>query len=255
MCGRFVITSPPAALRQVFGYLDQPNFPPRHNIAPTQPVPVVIVENGVRHFRLMRWGLLPAWVKDPGKFTLLINARSETVLEKPAFRNAIRRRRCLIPADGYYEWQGLQKPRRPYFIHRRDGAPIGLAGLTETWVGPNGEELDTVAIVTAAASVDLAVLHHRVPVSINPGDFARWLDCSDDSVESVLALLTAPAEGEFAWHEVSTRVNHVANDDAQLVLPITAEERAAEEPKPAKRAGPRKPAAAPSGDDGQGSLF
>ena len=91
MCGRFVITSPPAALRQIFGYLEQPNFPPRHNIAPTQPVPVVIVENGVRHFRLMRWGLLPAWVKDPGKFTLLINARSETVAEKPAFKNAIRR--------------------------------------------------------------------------------------------------------------------------------------------------------------------
>ena len=105
MCGRFVITSPPAALRQIFGYLDQPNFPPRYNIAPTQPIPVVIIENGVRHFRLMRWGLLPAWVKDPRKFTLLINARAETVLEKPAFKNAIKRRRCLIPADGYYEWQ------------------------------------------------------------------------------------------------------------------------------------------------------
>ena len=102
MCGRFVITSPPEALRQIFGYLEQPNFPPRHNIAPTQPVPVVIVENGARHFRLMRWGLIPAWIKDPRKFTLLINARSETVTEKPAFKNAIRRRRCLIPADGYY---------------------------------------------------------------------------------------------------------------------------------------------------------
>ena len=171
MCGRFVITSPPAALRQIFGYLEQPNFPPRHNIAPTQPVPVVIVENGVRHFRLMRWGLLPAWVKDPRKFSLLINARSETVAEKPAFKNAIRRRRCLIPADGYYEWQGSAKPKRPYFIHRRDGQPIGLAGLAETWVGPNGEELDTVAIVTAAASADLSVLHHRVPVTIHPERF------------------------------------------------------------------------------------
>ena len=128
MCGRFVITSPPAALRQIFGYLEQPNFPPRHNIAPTQPIPVVIVENGIRHFRLMRWGLLPAWVKDPRKFTLLINARSETVAEKPAFKNAIRRRRCLIPADGYYEWQGSEKPKRPYFIHRRDGAADGAGG-------------------------------------------------------------------------------------------------------------------------------
>jgi len=202
----------------------------------------------------MRWGLLPAWVKDPRKFTLLINARSETAAEKPAFKNAIRRRRCLIPADGYYEWQGSAKPKRPYFIHRRDGQPIGLAGLAETWVGPNGEELDTVAIVTAPASRDLSVLHHRVPVTIAPGDFERWLDCRDDSAEDVMALLSAPEEGVFAWHEVSTRVNRVANDDEQLILPITAEQRVAEEPQPAKKA-PRKPAAVATEDDGQGSLF
>ena len=150
-----------------------------HNIAPTQPIPVVILENGGRHFRLMRWGLVPAWVKDPRKFTLLINARSETVLEKPAFKNAIKRRRCLIPADGYYEWQAAGGRKRPYFIYRRDGQPFGLAGLAETWVGPNGEEVDTVAIVTAPASPDLAVLHHRVPVTIAPDDFERWLDGRD----------------------------------------------------------------------------
>ena len=255
MCGRFVITSPPAALRQIFGYVEQPNFPPRHNIAPTQPIPVVIVENGIRHFRLMRWGLLPAWVKDPRKFTLLINARAETVQEKPAFKNAIKRRRCLIPADGYYEWQASESRKRPYFIHRRDGAPIGLAGLAETWIGPNGEELDTVAIVTAPASADLAVLHDRVPVTIEPGDFDRWLDCSDDDAEAVMALLVAPGDGCFVWHEISTRVNRAANDDAQLMLPITAEEMAAEAPKLAKKASQRKPAVAASDDDGQGSLF
>jgi putative SOS response-associated peptidase YedK len=254
MCGRFVITSPPAALRQIFGYVEQPNFPPRHNIAPTQPIPVVIIENGARHFRLMRWGLLPAWVKDVRKFTLLINARSETVKEKPAFRNAMKRRRCLIPADGYYEWQATGKRKRPYFIHRRDGAPIGLAGLAETWIGPNGEELDTVAIVTAPASADLASLHHRVPVTIAADDFERWLDCRDDDAETVMALLTPPAEGAFVWHEVSTRVNRVANDDAQLILPITPEEREAEGPKPAKKPVPRKPVPVAS-DDGQGSLF
>jgi putative SOS response-associated peptidase YedK len=242
-------------LRQIFGYVEQPNFPPRHNIAPTQPIPVVIVENGVRHFRLMRWGLLPAWVKDPAKFTLLINARAETVLEKPAFKNAMKRRRCLIPADGYYEWRASETRKRPYFIHRGDGAPIGLAGLAETWIGPNGEELDTVAIVTAAASADLAVLHHRVPVTIAPDDFDRWLDCRDDNAATVVALLTSPREREFVWHEVSTRVNRVANDDAQLILPITAEEREAEAPKPAKKASQRKPAPVTSGDDGQGSLF
>src|SRR5208282_4909424 len=106
-------------------------------------------------FRLMRWGLLPAWVKDPRKFTLLINARAETVLEKPAFKNAIRRRRCLIPSDGYYEWRPAAGRKQPYFIYRRDGRPFGLAAIAESWMGPNGEELDTVAIVTAAASEDL----------------------------------------------------------------------------------------------------
>ena len=253
MCGRFVITSPPAALRAMFGYAEQPNFPPRHNIAPTQPIPVVMIENGARHFRLMRWGLLPAWVKDPRKFTLLINARSETVQDKPAFRNAMKRRRCLIPADGYYEWHTADGRKRPFFIHRRDGEPFGLAGLAETWIGPNGEELDTVAIVTAAASPDLAVLHHRVPVTIAPDDFARWLDCAAFEVEAAMALLHAPEEGEFAWHEVSTRVNRVVNDDAQLTLPISDEQRAAEAPPPKKTVA--RKAAPPPEDDGQGSLF
>lgn len=253
MCGRFVITSPPEALRQIFGYLEQPNFPPRHNIAPTQPIPVVIVENGARHFRLMRWGLIPTWIKDLRKFALLINARSESVTEKPAFKNAIRRRRCLVPADGYYEWHVADGRKRPYFIHRRDSDPFGLAGLAETWIGPNGEELDTVAIVTAPASADLTVLHHRVPVTIAASDFERWLDCREDDAEAAMTLLMPPREGEFVWHEVSIRVNHVANDDAQLILPITDEERAAEAPKPAKRAaGKRAPTAT---DDGQGSLF
>src|SRR4029078_9977104 len=145
MCGRFVITSPPAAIRQVFGYAEQPNFPPRFNVAPTQPGPVVILERGARHFRLMRWWLVPSWVKDPRKFSLLINARRETVQEKPAFKNAVRRRRCLIPADGYYEWHVEEWRKRPYFIHRGDGALFGLAALAETWVGPNGEETDSVA--------------------------------------------------------------------------------------------------------------
>jgi len=253
MCGRFVITSPPAALRAMFGYAEQPNFPPRHNIAPTQPIPVVMIENGARHFRLMRWGLLPAWVKDPRKFTLLINARSETVQDKPAFKNAIKRRRCLIPADGYYEWHTADGRKRPFFIHRSDGQPFGLAGLAETWIGPNGEELDTVAIVTAAASPDLAVLHHRVPVTIAPDAFARWLDCAAFDVEAAMALLHAPEEGEFAWHEVSARVNRVVNDDAQLTLPISDEQRAAEAPPPKKTVA--RKAAPPPEDDGQGSLF
>jgi len=255
MCGRFVITSPPAAVREAFGYAEGPNFPPRYNIAPTQPIPVVILENGGRRFRLMRWGLIPAWAKDPQQISLMFNARSETVLDKPAFKNAIKRRRCLVPADGYYEWQDAGNSKRPHFIHRRDGQPIGFAALAETWVGPNGEELDTVAIVTAAASADLAELHHRVPVTIAPGDFERWLDCGGWDEEAAMALLGPPAIGEFVWHRVSRRVNRAANDDAQLILPITAEQMAAEEPAVAKKAAPRKPAPAASEDDGQGSLF
>jgi putative SOS response-associated peptidase YedK len=214
---------------------------------------VVISENG-RHFRLMRWGLWPAWVKDPRSFTLLINARAETVKEKPAFKNAIRRRRCLIPADGYYEWNSFGEGRRPYFIRRRDGRPVGFAGVTETWVGPNGEEVDTVAIVTAAASADLAVLHPRVPVTINVDDFERWLDCRAHDADAVTPLMQAPQASEFVWHEISVRVNHVVNDDAQLILPITDEQREAEQTKAAKKAIPRKPASADF-DDGQGSLF
>jgi putative SOS response-associated peptidase YedK len=257
MCGRFVITSPPAAVRLAFGYSDQPNFPPRHNIAPTQPIPVVIVENGTRRFRLMRWGLLPSWVRDPRKFTLLINARAETVLEKPAFRAAIKRRRCLVPADGYYEWQAVDQRKQPYFIHPRGGGPIGFAALAETWVGPNGEELDTVAIVTTAASAAMVTLHNRVPVTIAPDDFARWLDCAGVDAAEAATLLRPPADGEFAWHPVSTRVNRVANDDAQLILPIAGAEVAAGTIRPETE--PRKPPArkpAPvSSDEGQGSLF
>ena len=264
MCGRFVTTSSPEALRKLFGYADQPNFPARYNIAPTQPVPVVVLENGERRFRLMRWGLLPSWVKDPKKFALVFNARSETVLEKPAFRNAMKRRRCLIPADGYYEWQASSTRKRPYFIHAADGEPVGLAGLSETWIGPNGEEMDTVAIVTTAAAPNMSVLHHRVPVTIAPGDFDRWLDGNATDAEMASTLLVAPPQGAFVWHEVSLAVNRVTNDGPELIVPITAEQAAIEQAasaKPKKKKLPAKEVAAPkpkapkrSSGGGQGSL-
>ncbi len=248
MCGRFVITSPPAAIRAAFDYREQPNFPARLNIAPTQPVGVVLAEGGARHFRLMRWGFLPAWVKDPRGFPLLINARAETVRDKPAFRNAIRRRRCLVPADGYYEWQTIGNRKLPYFIYVRDGGPIGFAAVAETWCGPNGEEVDTVAIVTAAARGGLKALHDRVPVTIEPPDFGRWLDCAAINVNEAATLMVAPAEGVFAWHRVSRDVNRVANDDARLILPLSASQIAEEEAVTSRR--PATP-----DDDGQGSLF
>jgi putative SOS response-associated peptidase YedK len=218
----------------------------------------------------MRWGLLPSWVKDPRTFSLVINARAETVLEKPAFRNAMKRRRCLLPADGYYEWQPTPSRKRPFFIRPRDGRPMAFAGLAETWVGPNGEELDTVAIITAPASPDLAALHHRVPVTIAPGDFERWLDGNICGDREASTLLVAPPEGTFVWHEVSTAVNRVANDDGRLIEPITAQEAAAETAaaeaarKPRARTVvsdassqpvKRKAAGRARKDDGQGSLF
>ena len=170
-----------------------------------------------------------------------------------SFKNAIRRRRCLVPADGYYEWQDSAGRKRHFFIHRRDGQPVGFAALAETWMGPNGEEIDSVAIVTAPASADLAALHHRVPVTIAPEEFERWLDCRSDEADTVTPLMRGPDIGEFVWHEVSMRVNHVANENAQLILPITEEQREAEQTRPARKASPRKTAS--DSDDGQGSLF
>jgi putative SOS response-associated peptidase YedK len=248
MCGRFTLTCAPALLRHAFGYPEQPNFPPRYNIAPTQPVAVVTFEPGGRHFQLMRWGLIPAWVKDPKTFSLVINARSETVLDKPAFRNAIRRRRCLVPADGYYEWQSKGGRKQPFFIHPRDGAPMGLAALAETWVGPNGEELDTVAIMTAAAREEMAHLHARVPVVIAPGDYACWLEGGELAAPDAITLLQPPPSGSLAWHPVSTEVNRVANDHAGL---LERTELFAEVEKPEASLRPSRRAA----DERQGSLF
>jgi putative SOS response-associated peptidase YedK len=251
MCGRFVITSSPEAIRRLFGYSEQPNLPARYNIAPTQPVPVVLAERGVRRFMLMRWGFLPAWTKDPRKFGLVINARAESIIEKPAFKNAIRRRRCLIPADGYYEWHDLGARKRPLFVYPAHGGPIAFAALWETWIGPNGEEVDTVAIVTTAASKDLAGFHPRMPATIAPDAFEPWLDCFNVEAEVATSLLVPPAQGTFAWHEVSTAVNRHANDDARLIEPISPEEAAKADAEAAKpRAKPRKTAS-----NDQGSLF
>ena len=256
MCGRFVITSTPEALRKLFGYADQPNMPPRYNVAPTQPVPVVLSERGTRRLLLMRWAFLPAWSKDPKKFGLVINARAESITEKPAFKNAIRRRRGLIPADGYYEWHDVAPRKRPLFVYPAEGGPKGnpmaFAAVWETWIGPNGEEVDTVAIVTTAASRDLAAFHPRMPVTIAPDQFELWLETSEVETEAALSLLVAPPVGTFAWHEVSTLVNRVDNDDERLIAPVSVEDSAAADeeaarPKPRR---PRKPVS-----DDQGSLF
>ncbi len=248
MCGRYVITSAPEAIRALFRYAEQPNFPARYNVAPTQPVPIVRFEQGARSFALVRWGLIPPWVKDPRTFALLINARGETVNEKPAFRNAMRRRRCLFPADGFYEWQAGGAHKRPYFIRPRSGGPVAFAGLWETWMGPNGEEVETACIVTTAANRSLAPIHDRMPVVIAPEAFDLWLDGANVDGATAAALIVPAPESLFDAYEVSTAVNRTANDSPTLIEPV--DPRAAQPAAPA----PRR-AVKPKKDDGQSSLL
>jgi putative SOS response-associated peptidase YedK len=221
MCARYVITSPADAIRALFGYAERPNFPARYNVAPTQPIPVVRLDAGKLAFMLVRWGFLPSWVKDPRTFSLLVNARAESVQDKPAFRNAIRRRRCLIPADGFYEWSGT-RPRRPFFVRPTAGGPIAFAGLWETWTGPNGEEVDTAAIVTTQANRTLMPVHDRMPVIVPPDAFNLWLDCSSDDAAMAAALMVPAPDALLEAYPVSTGVNRATNDSPDLIAPAPA---------------------------------
>lgn len=226
MCGRYSIVMTPAVMRAEFGYSEMPNFPSRYNVAPTQPIPLVRIWEGKKQFVLMRWGLLPSWVKDPKTFTLLINARADTVNEKPAFRNAMKYRRCLIPADGFYEWKRDGATKRPYLIRMKGGAPFAFAGLWETWAGPNGEEVDTAAIVTTDANAVLAPIHHRMPVILPPDKFDAWLDCAHVNPASAATLLLPAPPAAMEAFEVSPAVSRVANDGPELQQPYTAPQSA-----------------------------
>jgi putative SOS response-associated peptidase YedK len=248
MCGRYTLTSAPEALRALFRYAEQPNFPPRYNIAPTQPVPIVRFVDGKRQFALVRWGLLPSWVKDPKAFSLLINARGESVIGKPAFRAAMKRRRCLIPADGFYEWQKAGERKRPFFVRAKDGAPLAFAGLWESWQGPNGEEMETAAIVTTRANKTLAPIHERMPVVVPPEAFDLWLDTANVDATTAAALIAPARDDLLEAHEISTAVNRTANDNAKLIEPVVPGQPAAAEPKPAAKRAVKK-------DKGQGALF
>jgi len=245
MCGRYAITTAPEAIRQLFGYPDQPNFPPRYNVAPTQPVPIVRMVEGNRQLALVRWGLIPAWVKDPRGFTLLINARGESVLEKPAFRNAMKRRRCLFPADGFYEWKREGEKKRPYFVRLKSGQPMAFAGVWESWMGPNGEEQETAAIVTTTASRSIAHIHDRMPVIVPPDAFDFWLDPNVDA-QTAAAVIQPARDALLEAYEVSSAVNRTANDSPMLIEPL----REPESPEP-----PSKRVKKEKVDDGQASLF
>ena len=238
--------------RALFRYEDQPNFPPRHNIAPTQPIAIVRLAEGKRQSPWCVGACCPPGSRDPKTFSLLINARGESVLDKPAFRAAMRRRRCLIPADGFYEWQQDGARKRPFFVRAKAGGPLAFAGLWETWTGPNGEEMETAAIVTTAANRTLAPIHDRMPVIVPPEAFDLWLDTAKVDATTAAALIAPAPEGSMEAYEISTAVNRVANDDARLIEPVVPGQLA---PAPAKPA--LKPASAKviKKDDGQGRCF
>jgi putative SOS response-associated peptidase YedK len=243
MCGRYAITTAPEALRRLFGYQETPNFPARYNVAPTQPIPIVRLQDGRRRFALVRWGLLPAWVKDPRTFALLINARCEAVTDKPAFRAAMRRRRCLIPADGFYAWKTVGKSKQPYYVRLKSGTPMAFAGLWETWTGPDGEEMESAVIITTPANRSISSIDLRMPAILPPDAFDFWLDCDNVDAETAAALLVAAREELLEFHPVSAAVNRAANDSPDLVAPAPLQTT---ESEPAKRA---------KKDDGQASLF
>jgi putative SOS response-associated peptidase YedK len=221
MCSRYNLTSPPEAVRAYFAYRETPNFPACYNIAPTQSIPVVCLDTGgKRSFKLMRWGLLPPFVKDPKQFPTLINARAEGVLTKPAFRSAMRQRRCLIPADGFYEWTGAKGARRPFLLRPRERGLIALAGLWERWRDRESGEIETVAILTCAANATVTPLHDRMPVVLPPCSFEAWLDCAGTEAEEAVALLLPAPDDLFEAIEMHPKINDSRHDEPGLQEPL-----------------------------------
>ncbi len=229
MCGRFKLSTPEAELRQALGFVEQPNLAPRYNIAPTEEVPVLRQRRepkGERTLQNLRWGLIPSWAKDGKIASTLINARAETLDEKPAFAAAFRKRRCLVPADGFYEWAGEGEGKQPYLISRRDGAAFAFAGLWERWTqkagGKESPTIDSFTIITTNANTLLRPLHPRMPVILPETHYADWLD--PDAPPGILKNLLAPADdGLLRYYPVSKRVNSARIDEPDLADPAGPE--------------------------------
>lgn len=227
MCGRYLLISPIEALRRIFAAAPSGlNLAPRWNVAPTTPCLVLRRgADGQRHFDLLRWGLVPAWARDPSGASRMINARGETVAEKPAYRDALRRRRCLVPVDGFYEWPEAGEDRRPVLFRRPDAAPFAFAGLWESWRRPEGGTLDTFTIVNTEARGAMRAYHHRVPILLDEAAQASWLDPDADP----MPLVQAPPFEDFVPLRVGPHVNNVRNDDPRCIeaapplAPVAAE--------------------------------
>jgi putative SOS response-associated peptidase YedK len=219
MCGRYELHTQPAALALAFGVPFPSQMRPRYNIAPMQDVPIIRRNSsGERELVDVRWGLVPRWAKDPAIGNRMINARSETLAEKPSFRTALKRHRCLLPADGFYEWkQAPSGTKQPIHIGMKDGAPFAFAGLFERWLSPEGEVLDTCTIITTQSNALLSPLHDRMPVIVAFVAFDRWLDVANEDTAELFTPYPADA---MMYYPVSTRVNSVRNDDAKLIVRV-----------------------------------
>jgi putative SOS response-associated peptidase YedK len=221
MCGRFSFHSPHEAVTRLFGVAAAPAIEPRWNIAPTQFIATVRESGGPREVAMLYWGLVPSWAKEKSIGTRMINARGETLVEKPSFRNAFRRRRCLVLADGYYEWQRAGGAKQPYYISFDDGAPFGMAGLWERWRDPaTGEPLESCCIVTTSPAPAVAHVHDRMPVILPPDAYAEWLDPQNEATERLSRLLVPSAAPGLHARPVSQRVNSARNEGPELVLPL-----------------------------------
>jgi len=226
VCGRFTLTSTPEALAERFGLDAPPELAPRYNIAPGQPVLVVRERAaGMRRASALHWGLVPAWAGADDTGARRINARSESVAEKPSFRDAFRARRCLVPADGFYEWADHGGFRQPYRLALPGGALFAFAGLWERRSQPDGAVLESCALITRDASPNLRRIHERMPVVLPESTYAGWLDPTLQEVAALHALLQQAADPGFVAHAVSTRVNHTRFDDPACAEPVTAAPR------------------------------
>lgn len=225
MCGRFTISLPTADVALAFGVTETAKpVSPSFNVAPGMSVPVVVDEGRGRRLDAFRWGLVPSWAKDLAVGYKMINARAETLAEKPAFRRAFRDRRCLILADGFYEWKTEGARKRPYHIRMKDASPFAFAGLWEVWTPPEGEPIRSCAIVTTAANDVMRPLHPRMPVILPAEAQGPWLDPSNHDVESLKALLLPLPGDALVAYPVSTEVNSPRNDSPRNILPWTSEE-------------------------------
>jgi putative SOS response-associated peptidase YedK len=244
MCGRYALILPPEAIRQLFRFFGPvwngatPNWPARYNVAPTQSVPVLRAPNEMVS---IRWGLVPSWSKEIATAPL-INARGESVAEKPSFRNAFKARRCLVPADGFYEWRVEGALKIPMFIRMRSKEPLVFGGIWDRWIAPDGQAVDSMAIVTTAANRLIGQLHDRMPVILDAKDWDSWINGAPDTAQN---LIRPCPDDWLEYFTVSRRVNAVANDGPDLIEPASAE------PPPP----PKKPPKRKADTGGQGSLF